>query len=228
MQLCIDFYKASGNRRQLFISYKERNAFSAGRREDQKRLYRHSVKLMKLVDELRAEQERIKKENEALQAAAETDALTGLPNRHALGREMELSFERAYRAGKRFGVGIIDIDRFKLYNDKYGHQKGDECLRDVARVISSKAKEKNIFVARYGGDEFVLLYENMKDGEIEHIAEGIVSAMRVPVSHGYFAAVPDDGKRLWDFFTRADEEMYRIKKAGTKLKSLADDVYKAG
>ncbi|MBR5970481.1 MAG: GGDEF domain-containing protein, partial [Lachnospiraceae bacterium] len=212
-QLCIDYYTATGNTAAKKESFAERHALSRANFLEQKKVYLLSVKQMILINEIDAEHDAVRRENEDLQKLAETDALTGLPNRYALNNRLEDVFERSYRRKKMLGIGIIDIDHFKKYNDTYGHQRGDECLRRVAGGLKKIAAEHNLFVARYGGDEFVLIYENRSDAEISDIEAQLLWEIPVTISHGCYNAVPRDKTKFWDHLAMADVHLYRIKQS---------------
>ena len=111
-----------------------------------------------------------------------------------------------------FGIGIVDIDDFKLYNDVNGHQAGDECLRNVAAALKSIAEENDIFLARYGGDEFVLIYEGMEDDEIRLLEKEMSKRLAVRASHGFYNSDLTEDSRPWDFFARSDQALYDVKK----------------
>lgn len=91
---------------------------------------------------------------------ADTDPLTGLPNRGSLDRRLQDAVSAAREAKRPLTVAICDIDKFKLINDTHGHLVGDEVIKFVASSLSRKGSD-NLFVARFGGEEFVLLFENM-------------------------------------------------------------------
>ena len=88
------------------------------------------------------------------------DGLTGIQNRRMFDHHIQRAWSQAVRDAQRVAVLLVDIDCFKDYNDRYGHQAGDECLRAVAVSLSQCARRPMDFVARYGGEEFaVILYE---------------------------------------------------------------------
>ncbi len=87
------------------------------------------------------------------------DGLTGIQNRRMFDQHIQRVWQQAVREQERMAVLLVDIDCFKDYNDRYGHQAGDECLRAVAVSLSQCARRPLDFVARYGGEEFaVVLY----------------------------------------------------------------------
>lgn len=101
------------------------------------------------------------------------DALTGIPNRRSFSERIMQEFNRSRRDKHPLSIIMGDIDRFKQYNDKYGHSKGDECLRSVAQAINSTLKRPGDFCARYGGEEFIIILPNTTVQGAESIAEDI-------------------------------------------------------
>lgn len=211
VQLQIDFYKARNLRARLDEAYAARRTLTRLLEKEQKLIYRESVRLMSLVDELAREQEKKRAENRRLQAEAETDALTGIPNRTALNRVLGESFARAKEKGLPFGTGVVDIDDFKRYNDRYGHSRGDECLIETASALHAAASREGIFCARYGGDEFVLVYDDMSREEILSFEKRMLAACPVPVTHGFTVRRLNPEDKVWDSLSAADASLYRKK-----------------
>ena len=184
---------------------------------------RFAMEFTDMVERIAAERKKAEEENIALQKQANTDALTGLPNRNAMTGYLQQKLEEAEKAGTRFGIGIIDVDRFKEYNDTYGHQAGDECLRKIGGILLDFNEDPRVFCARYGGDEFVVGYFGLTTAAIRKIDRAMrdrvlaleVGAADAPVeiSQGICNRVPDGRMKLWDYLTLADKELYRIKKA---------------
>jgi diguanylate cyclase len=113
-------------------------------------------------EELRAAQGRIEELNERLadvSRTANSDSLTGLPNRRALEHRLNTAFEQAKADGSPLALAICDIDHFKTFNDSFGHDIGDEVIKFVAETLS-QVGENRLFVARYGGEEFVVVFDN--------------------------------------------------------------------
>lgn len=170
--------------------------------------------------------EKMQEENDRLSREAQTDSLTGLPNRYSLNRTSDLWFERAYRCQIPLAMEILDIDCFKQYNDSYGHQAGDDCLRKVAAVLSDfRDAHPGVYAARYGGDEFVLLYDNFPDEEVLRLAEELrerVRNLEIPAPHeegstlsisqGIRNSIPTQENKLWDYLYTADNALYQVKK----------------
>ena len=211
-ELTVEYYMQEGSVTRLNKSFERQHRISTERENAQKQMYLYSIELMTEIDRWKAEQEQFRKENERLKARAETDALTKLPNRYALNKALDAACARMETARRPLGVGILDIDTFKQYNDLYGHDQGDQCLCLVADVLRRVAGAYDVFVSRYGGDEFVLIYEDRTDGEIREIMEALRTQMPVRVSQGFYNTIPDVDSKMYDFLSRADAEMYREKK----------------
>ena len=169
---------------------------------------------------------RLSEENTRLLKEAETDQLTGLPNRFALNNHANEVFDACQRVQKNIGVEIMDVDFFKEYNDTYGHGSGDQCLQKVAEVIQTMtAKEAGMFAARYGGDEIIIVYDSMPTEKMLAIMEEIrqriadlkivharsAAGAYVTVSQGLYADVPKAENRLWDYTAAADGALYYVK-----------------
>ncbi len=176
--------------------------------------------------------------NQALQNMAMHDGLTGVANRRYFDIALAEKFSLAKRHAYPLATIMFDIDFFKQYNDRYGHQAGDECLKRVARAIGSvAAKRPGDILARYGGEEFVVLLPGADTGGAVMVAERILAAVQsLGIPHtgspagivtlsagvGAFQAVQetDDPDRL---LTQADEALYQAKKDGrNRVCSAAD------
>ena len=168
----------------------------------------------------------IEQENSLLLKQAETDSLTGLGNRYGLNKYAEYAFEEAYTHKHSLAVELLDVDNFKYYNDTYGHQAGDNCLKRIAESISAMCRNnQGIHAFRYGGDEFVIIYENMNDEEIMSYAMGLRNQVAgfkirsdrnretsyVTVSQGIRNSVPKESNKLWDYMYAADNALYDVK-----------------
>lgn len=210
---------SAGDKRKLAAAYREQDSVYAQIMENRKAAYRYMQDLIRLTSELNAEQDAIRAEREQLLRMATTDALTGIANRHALNGQMEELFERSFRKGTSLGVLMIDLDDLKLYNDTYGHQAGDRCLIRVGDALSAMAKDGRIFPARYGGDEFVVLFDNMTDREIRAFCKELQERVPLSVSQGACNAVPREKNRSWDFLSCADRALYLSKNSPKENKS---------
>ena len=151
-----------------------------------------------------------------------TDPLTGLPNARYLALRFEEEAARARRTDRTFQVVMMDLDEFKNVNDTYGHKVGDKMLHEVAHIIQGQLREYD-FLARYGGDEFVALVQEVVGAQVEDLCtriESAVSKFSLPVGRSRFARVGVsvgtatfgiDGDTLDQLVIAADHEMYRVK-----------------
>jgi len=113
-----------------------------------------------------------------LETLATEDGLTGLANRRHFDERLQEEWARAYRDRSSLGLLMIDVDRFKAYNDEYGHPAGDACLRVVAQAIATEAQRAGDLAARYGGEEFAMLLPNTDAAGCARIGERIRKAIR--------------------------------------------------
>ncbi|MEA2457923.1 MAG: diguanylate cyclase [Thermoleophilaceae bacterium] len=120
---------------------------------------------------------RFEHEREALRRSALTDPLTGAANRRGLGERIEYEVVRHARQRRKFAVVTIDLDGFKLVNDRFGHHAGDELLRDVAASLREAVRDQDT-VARLGGDEFCVLAPETDGAGGEYLAERVNGAIR--------------------------------------------------
>ncbi len=165
--------------------------------------------------------------NKDLQLLSATDGLTGLSNRRMFDELSLREWRRCERANKAFSLVMVDVDNFKLYNDNYGHQAGDECLKVVAAQMLRAAPRASDVVARYGGEEFVfVLGDTDIDGAkwvANHVRQRIAdlnmphlaTALRhVSVSCGVASVMPSDDVSLETLLQSADHALYQAKEQG--------------
>jgi diguanylate cyclase (GGDEF)-like protein len=164
--------------------------------------------------------------NQRLEQLSTTDPLTGVANRRRLQQVLNNEWRRAERSGRSLAVAMIDIDRFKLYNDRHGHAAGDRCLQRVAANLLERVRDADL-VARYGGEEFAvvmpgadldtaLLIAHRLRARIAEVAEPGVPKheQAVTASIGVCVASPVAGGTWEQLVKGADEELYRAKRAG--------------
>ncbi|MFP5394349.1 MAG: diguanylate cyclase domain-containing protein [Gammaproteobacteria bacterium] len=170
----------------------------------------------------------VKRQSDALRALTLTDGLTGVSNRRAFDDAIANEWRRCARGGQPVALILVDIDYFKNFNDAYGHQAGDDCLRQVAGAMRRAAGRPQDMVARYGGEEFaILLPQEDEDGaaavarrlldevrtlSIPHTGSGV--AQWVTVSMGIASITPQDGGVPDDLVGQADARLYQAKAAG--------------
>jgi diguanylate cyclase (GGDEF)-like protein len=157
-----------------------------------------------------------------LKSRARTDELTGLPNFRAFRERIDAELERADRYPAPFGILIMDLDRFKKYNDTFGHAAGNEALRRVAQTLRETVRAVD-FPARYGGEEFAVIAPQVDANALTVIAERIRTSIealpappdgaRVTVSIGA-ALYPSDASDREALFKIADARLYEAKEQG--------------
>jgi diguanylate cyclase (GGDEF)-like protein len=160
-----------------------------------------------------------------------TDPLTGLPNARSLMLRFDEEAARARRTERTFQVVMLDLDEFKVVNDSYGHKIGDKMLREVATILQRQLREYD-FLARYAGDEFVALVQEIPGTQVEDLCVRIESAVssfalsvggnrqaRVGISVGT-ATFGEDGESLDQLLMSADDEMYRVKSSHRLERSI--------
>lgn len=177
------------------------------------------------LEETQKSWRRMEKENQILLRQSQTDALTGLANRFLLNSYAEEAFRRAAEKRQPLAIEILDIDYFKQYNDNYGHQAGDDCICRIARELQRLEEQEAIFCARYGGDEFIVIYEGYTREEVEQFASELKQRIMdmgiehkyskalplVTISQGICIDVPEKEQKAWDYLHIADTMLYKVK-----------------
>ncbi len=167
---------------------------------------------------------RVQKKAEQLEKASLMDHLTGIPNRRAYEKYIREEWQRYRKTQDVFSLLMVDIDNFKSINDKYGHWAGDKCLEELVKRVRSKLRDSD-FLARYGGDEFLIVLPNTdKDGAV-HVSEKLRAhieqtrflyrGQRIPfgISIGVCAIDPAD-QNLRSVLNRVDKALYNAKACG--------------
>ncbi len=170
-----------------------------------------------------------------LEREAQTDGLTGIANRRTFDEALAREWASAGRDGQPLSLLFLDADRFKLYNDRYGHQEGDQLLKMLALTLRGKARRPRDLAARYGGEEFVaLLPDTARERAIdiaEHIRQAVVGLRAqhddneggiVTVSIGVATMVPRAGEDAAALVEAADAAVYRAKETGRNRVVAAD------
>lgn len=171
--------------------------------------------------------------NHKLAELSTTDALTGVRNRRYFDQVLEREFNRAFREREHLSVLMLDIDHFKIVNDDYGHQVGDEALRVVAKVLLDIVHRTTDLSARYGGEEFAIILPNTEvDGAYKvaekiriKISEQILDAedkqFSLTVSIGIMGDAPSAGDNADSWLKEADDALYAAKEGGRNKVVLA-------
>ena len=177
----------------------------------------------------------LKRYRDYLEYISYRDGLTGIPNRRKFDEQFELMWNIAKRDHIPISIIMIDIDNFKLYNDDYGHQVGDECLIQIAQGLSEVIVRKTDLIARYGGEEFVCILPNTDETAAFLIAENLrnkIIKLQIPhmkgrdgniltISLGVATSIPkikdlDYSELIKD----ADHALYNSKKNGRNKTSI--------
>ena len=168
------------------------------------------------------------KEHRHLSSLSMTDALTKIANRRYFDEFYHAEWRRACREQGSLGVIMIDIDYFKAFNDHYGHLQGDECLELVAQQLKAVVQRPRDFVARFGGEEFVVLLPSIQAEGVKVVAERLqkaLASLKIPhkssrvnpyvtVSMGLAWCEPDSNVRADGLVAAADEALYSAKDRG--------------
>ena len=172
--------------------------------------------------------------NTALEEMATVDPVTGLANRRRFDVFFQQEWQRSRRTQQPLSLLMLDIDHFKAFNDRYGHQRGDECIQQVASVLRAAAHRPADLACRYGGEEFtVVLAETGATGafSVAETIRGTVEALRIPnegaplgiitVSIGVGTRSGEEYERAADLMTACDRALYDAKHAGRNRTSPA-------
>jgi diguanylate cyclase (GGDEF)-like protein/PAS domain S-box-containing protein len=165
--------------------------------------------------------------NQLLERLAALDPLTQLANRRRLDEVCEKELARKRREKTHLSLVMLDVDHFKLFNDHYGHQAGDECLRAVARTIRQCVRRPADLAARYGGEEFVLVLPNTPAAGAANVAENIrttLASLKIPhersgsgvvtASFGIASVNPEQEVSVVQLIAQADAALYQAKTSG--------------
>lgn len=173
--------------------------------------------------------------NHQLEALSATDGLTGLANRRRFDSCWAEEWQRALRTGASLAVIMLDVDHFKAYNDHYGHQQGDECLRRVGEALRVNVRRAGELVARYGGEEFVMIMPGTTVEQARQMAEAVRAAIQeaqiahasspvapvLTVSLGVAVGVPLSTDLPDHMLQAADAALYEAKRQGRNRVVLA-------
>jgi diguanylate cyclase (GGDEF)-like protein len=178
----------------------------------------------------------LKRQSDLLRQWATIDGLTGVGNRRHFDERLAVEWARALRQGSSLSLVMVDVDQFKLFNDEYGHQAGDDCLRRVAGALKLRLKRPADLLARYGGEEFVCLLpdtdmpgvqalawqmcQDVQSLAIAHSASPVAS--HVTVSVGVCVKPPGAASSAAELLRGADVQLYRAKSRGRNQACVAE------
>lgn len=167
-------------------------------------------------------------QGEILRKMATIDGLTGVANRQRFDEQLELEWAQSGRDGEPLSLLMIDVDFFKRFNDHYGHQCGDDCLKKVGQALKSVSRRPYDFVGRYGGEEFVMMLPKTDVPGAQHVAGKVLAAIQelaiehlssdvapvVTVSVGVATMHAASQSSPFILLSQADMALYQAKKAG--------------
>lgn len=213
-----------------FATIKDVSDLEHSRQELAEKVQELSVALEK-IQELA---QQLEQERDLAHSNSLTDSMTGLPNRRFFDQTLRSEFLRHKRSGSQLSLIMLDVDFFKRYNDEYGHLKGDECLRQIARVLQTQIDRSTDLLARYGGEEFVLIlpYTDLHGAqrlarqlgeavlglELAHVRSDVspfvTISLGVATTQGHILEDPGQLVAL------ADQALYRAKSSGRNCYEL--------
>jgi len=178
----------------------------------------------------------LKHARDLLESLASIDGLTAIANRRRFDAFLEYEWKRCGRTGEPFSLAILDVDHFKNYNDTYGHARGDDCLRAIAKALASVARRPADLAARYGGEEFALIVPGTDAAGMRSLMNMLMARVRalaiphgssscsetVSVSVGAITLVPPVHESAVLAVTLADELLYEAKQNGRNQVRLLD------
>jgi diguanylate cyclase (GGDEF)-like protein len=182
----------------------------------------------RIITQYKLAEDTLKKTNEILQALATLDGLTQIANRRRFDEYLAEQWQNSLSGCLPFSLILCDIDYFKLYNDTYGHQAGDDCLRAVAEAITCAIRRTSDLVARYGGEEFAVILPNTRLEGAMTVAESMqseIESLKIPheksgvsefitLSIGIACVETNSEFPSDSLIALADEAMYEAKEKG--------------
>jgi diguanylate cyclase (GGDEF)-like protein len=174
-----------------------------------------------------------------LRDMANRDGLTGIHNRRAFDEHLNRLWQQAIRDQQSMALLLVDIDYFKAYNDYYGHQAGDQCLRQVAHILTQACRRPMDFTARYGGEEFAVVLYDVRREYVQELAANIHAELhrlalnhpaspdtrQLTVSIGAACVTPVQDRSIFGFVQLADEALYEAKDTGRDRTVIKDEEY---
>ncbi len=184
------------------------------------------------ISERKQTEQKLIQLQQELEELSYKDGLTGIANRRMFDNALDLEWLKATQTRQPLSLLMIDIDYFKQYNDYYGHVQGDDCLKDVAKTLSEIPARPRDFVARFGGEEFVILLPetNLESaGKLAERCRQAIFKLQIPhaksdvsqlltVSIGLGTIIPTHGDEQTTFINDVDKQLYQAKQNGRNQK----------
>ena len=181
-------------------------------------------RFVQMQDQITAQMRELERSHQEMELLARHDPMTGLPNRRLFQERLDEALARAQRSARHFAILFIDVDKFKLINDRFGHEAGDQVLKVIAQRLLQHTRKVDT-VARMGGDEFVVLLDSTEcQQNIAAFANKLIDNIHQPIPYdGNLLEVgcsmgisqyPDDGSTANELLSKADAAMYQAKSAG--------------
>jgi diguanylate cyclase (GGDEF)-like protein len=205
--------------RSIELMVRIRSALQLKREIDQRR--KHEARLIQLTHKLQ-------EANQTLERLSLMDGVTGIANRRFLDLVLDREWKRSIRHLLSFSLVMIDIDYFKHFNDTYGHQSGDDCLRKVGRALTGTLKRPGDLLGRYGGEEFLAVLPDTDYSAAFSIAQSLqesINALKIPhaasqteshvtISLGLATSTPGQKIEMDELLSLADQALYKAKREG--------------
>ena len=225
----IAYHELVKDERMLFRHLRHRHDLERRRQSEVNRIYFLSIGLIDSMDEIMRERpaaQTVMPEDNAPLTKEETDAVTGLPNRRRVGPHLEHALGRMREKEQTLCLVILNVDRFSAYSEVYGKKAANTCLHRIALELRVIAYQHTTFCARYEGDTFVMVFENMKNGDVMKVLRALdektndldgggslqPGAVRIALSMGACNAVPTDRLTASDYVMEAYAALHEAKR----------------
>jgi diguanylate cyclase (GGDEF)-like protein len=193
------------------------------------------------ISERKRSEQQLREAYRAVEALALSDGLTGVANRRRFDQYLSIEWRRNVRNRQPISLLMLDVDQFKLYNDTYGHQRGDNGLKQIAEACMDVVARPGDLVARFGGEEFVVVLPNTGSEGALQVANEICESLRsrrlphtgspfgiITVSIGCATLVPQAGRHAPDLIAIADHALYAAKHNGRNQVCLGNALEERG